>query len=104
MLECSEWLANERPPWDAYRLLMSDRLVSLYKCPRVSPVGVSKIWRRMMVKCVLKVVGQEVIEACGTEQLCGRVEAASNGASMRCASCGNIMIRSSTGYSSSLMQ
>ena len=28
-----EWLGNGRPPWDAYRALMSGRLIALDKIP-----------------------------------------------------------------------
>ena len=36
------WLANETPPWTAYRAIMANRLIALDKCPGVKPVGVGK--------------------------------------------------------------
>ena len=47
------WLANETPPWAAYRAIMANRLIALDKCPGVRPVGVGEIWRRLLVKYVL---------------------------------------------------
>ena len=35
-----EWLVNGRPPWAAYRALMSGRLIALYKQPGIRPVRV----------------------------------------------------------------
>ena len=37
-------------------------------------MGVGETWRRLLAKCVLKVSGQESKEACGTDQVCGRME------------------------------
>ena len=39
-----EWLGNGRPPWAAYRALMSGRLIALDKQPGIRPVGVGKTW------------------------------------------------------------
>ena len=75
-----EWLGNGRPPWAAYRALMSGRLIALYKQPGISPVGVGETWRRMMAKCLLKVAGPEAKSACGTRQLAGGLEAGIEGA------------------------
>ena len=35
-----EWLGNGRPPWAAYRALMSGRLIAMDKQPGIRPVGV----------------------------------------------------------------
>ena len=75
----TEWLSNGRPPWDAYRVMMSGRLIALDKQPRVRPVGVGETWRRLMAKCLLQLTGQEAKAACGTEQLAGGVEAGIEG-------------------------
>ena len=69
-----ECLGNGRPPWDAYRALMSGRLITLEKQPWFRPSGVGGTWRRLMAKCVLRVTGQEAKAACGIEQLTGGVE------------------------------
>ena len=75
-----EWLGNGRPPWAAYRELMSGRLIALYKQPGISPVGVGETWRRMMAKCLLKVAEPETEAACGTTQLAGGLEEGIEGA------------------------
>ena len=54
-----EWMSNGRPPWAAYRALMSGRLIALDKQPGIRPVRVGDTWRRLMAKCLLKVVGPE---------------------------------------------
>ena len=66
-----EWLGNGRPPWTAYRALMSGRLIALENKPGIRPVGVGYNWRRMMAKCFLKVSGPEAKVACGTTKLAG---------------------------------
>ena len=70
-----EWTGNGRPPWAAYRALMSGRLITLDKQPGIRPVGVGETWRQMMAKCLLRVAGPEAKAACGTNQLVGQVEA-----------------------------
>ena len=42
-----EWLGNGRPPWAAYRALMSGRLIAPDKQPGIRPVGVGETWRRL---------------------------------------------------------
>ena len=71
----TEWLANESPPWAAYRAVMSCRLVALDKCPGVRPLGIGEVWRRAMAKCVLVSCGEGAKSACGSVQLCAGVEA-----------------------------
>ena len=73
--EVGKWLSNGRPPWSAYRALMSGRLIALDKSPGIRPVGIGETWRRLLAKCLLRVSGQEAKAACGTEQLAGGVEA-----------------------------
>ena len=75
-----EWLGNGRPPWAAYRVLMSGRLIALDKQPGIRPVGVGETWRRMMAKCLLKVAGPEAKAACGMTKLAGGLEAGIEGA------------------------
>ena len=69
-----EWLGNGRPPWTAYCAFMSGRLIALDKQPGIRPVGVGDTWRRLMAKCLLKVVGPEAKSACDTTQLAGGLE------------------------------
>ena len=70
-----EWLGNGRPPWAAYRALMSSRLIALDKQPGIRPVGVGETWCRLMAKCLLMVAGPVAKSACGTTQLAGGLEA-----------------------------
>ena len=70
-----EWLANGYPPWTAYRAMMWSRLVGLDKYPGVRPIGIGNILRRLVCKVLLIVVGNEATRACGTDQLCSRLEA-----------------------------
>ena len=65
--EVGEWLSNGRPPWAAYRAMMSGRLVALDKSPGIRPVRIGETWRRLLAKCLLRVSGQEAKAACGTE-------------------------------------
>ena len=69
-----EFLVNGQPPWDAYRALMSDRMIALDKQPGVRPVGVGETWRHLMAKCVLRVKVQESKSAHEMKQLAGGVE------------------------------
>ena len=41
------WLANESPPWAAYCVFMSFRMIVLDKQPGIRPVGVGETWRRL---------------------------------------------------------
>ena len=75
-----EWLCNGRPPWAAYRAMMSGRLIALGKFPGIRPVRIGETWRRLLAKCLLRVTSQEAKAACGTEQLEGGVEAGIEGA------------------------
>ena len=59
---------------------MSGRMIALDKQPGIRPVGVGETWRRLMAKCLLKVVGPEAKSACGTTQLASSLEARIEGA------------------------
>ena len=75
-----EWLGNGRPPWAAYRVIMSVLMITMDKQPGIRPVRVGETWRRLMAKCLLKVAGPESKTACGTTQLAGGLEAGIEGA------------------------
>ena len=77
--DLTEWLANGRPPWEAYHALMGGVLIATYNHPRDQSVGVGDTWCRLMKKCALCVAGQEAKVACGTEQLAGGVKAVIEG-------------------------
>lgn len=74
------WMANDFPPWAAYRALMSGRLIGLDKMPGVRPVGIGETWRRLSAKCILSVAGEEAKESCGAIQLCARLKSGIDGA------------------------
>jgi hypothetical protein len=76
----AEWLANEHPPWAAYRALMACRLVALDKCPGVRPVGIGEVYRRLIAKCVLEVAGGQATTAAGNLNLCAGLPAGIEGA------------------------
>ena len=76
----TEWLANESPPWAAYRAVMGCRLVALDKCPGVRPLGIGEVWRRAIAKCVLVACGEDAKASCGSTQLCAGLEAGIEGA------------------------
>ena len=77
--EFGEWMANRRPPWAAYRVLMLVCLIRLENHPGVRPVRVGETWRWMLTKCLLAVMGADDKKACGTEQLCRGLEAGFEG-------------------------
>jgi hypothetical protein len=76
----AEWLANDMPPWAAYRALMGCRLAALDKMPGVRPLGIGETLRRCIAKCVLRVSGEDAKATCGSIQLCAGLEAGIEGA------------------------
>ena len=76
----ARYLANEHPPWAAYRALMACRLVALDKEPGTRPVGIGEIYRRLIAKCVLEVCGSQATTACGNLNLCAGLPAGIEGA------------------------
>ena len=85
--EFGEWMANRRPPWAAYRVLMLVCLIILDKYPGVRPFRVGETWRRMLTKCLLAVMGAEAKKACGTGQLCRCLDAKFERGFTYCGSC-----------------
>ena len=78
--ELGEWLSNGWPPWAAYCAMMAGLLIALDKSPGIRPIRIGKTWRRLMAKCLMRVMGLEAKAACGTEQLAGGMEAGIEGA------------------------
>ena len=74
-----ECLSNGRPQWVAYCAMTSGRLITLEKHPGIIKFIVGETWRWLMVKCLLRVTGQEAKAACGTDQLDQGVEAGIEG-------------------------
>jgi hypothetical protein len=56
------------------------RLVALDKSPGVRPVGIGEVYRRLMAKCLLKVVGHQATDAAGNLNLCASLPAGIEGA------------------------
>ena len=46
------------------------RLIALDKCPRVRPIGIGEICRRLIAKAVLVIVSNDVLQAAGPLQPC----------------------------------
>jgi hypothetical protein len=80
LAEWASWLANEHPPWAAYRALMACRLVALDKQPGMRPVGIGEIFHRLFAKAMLLVVGKEATRACDNLNLCASLKAGIEGA------------------------
>ena len=55
VVEFGEWLSNGWPPWAAYRVIISGRLIALDKSPGIRLVRIGETWRRLMAKCLLQV-------------------------------------------------
>ena len=79
IVEMVEWLANACPPWTTCRALTWCRLIGMKKCPGVRPIGIGEMLRRMLCKVLLLVAGKEATQACGTDHLCGGLEAGIEG-------------------------
>ena len=62
------WLVNGIPPWAAYRVFMSGRLIASDKQTGVRPVGVGEKWRSLFTNIVIKVTGPEATMACQDDQ------------------------------------
>ena len=74
------WLANESPPWAAYRNIMAVRMVALEKFPGVRPVGIGEVCCRLVVKLFLQDKGVQAKEAYGSFNLCAGLEEIIEGA------------------------
>ena len=75
----TEWLLKGITSWEANCDLVVGRLIALDKHPEVRPVGVGETMLQLIIKCVLRVAGQEANVACGTKHLVGGVDACIKG-------------------------
>ena len=55
----SEWLANESPPFAAYRALNAKRALALDKLPGVRPIGIGEVYMRLWAKDLLRDSGDD---------------------------------------------
>jgi len=59
---------------------MACRLVALDKQPGVRPIGIGSIFRRLMAKSLIKVIGPQATAACGNFNLCAGLPSGIEGA------------------------
>ncbi|KAL7525951.1 hypothetical protein ACHAXR_001236, partial [Thalassiosira sp. AJA248-18] len=64
------WLANESPPYAAYRALNAMRELPADKRPGVRPLGCGEIWMRLIADCDHEQSKSGATIACGNTQLC----------------------------------
>ena len=76
----ASWLANDFPPWAAYRALMWCREIALDKMPGVRPIGIGDIFRRFIAKLVLVDAGPYATDVCGSDQLAAGLKSGVDGA------------------------
>ena len=62
-------LATEHVDPAGLSALVASRLIALDKCPGVRPIGVGEVSRRIIAKAILQVVGNDVCEVTGAQQL-----------------------------------
>ncbi len=67
---CTEYVAPE-----GLSAFIACRLLALDKCPGVRPIGVAEVLRRIVGKAIMAVVGKDVQQAVGSQQLCAGQEA-----------------------------
>ncbi|KAL7463292.1 hypothetical protein ACHAXS_003674 [Conticribra weissflogii] len=74
MANWSEWLANESPPWAAYRATMATRAVAFNKFPGVRPLSIGESYRRLWARLIISQTRDQAKAACNTTELCAGLE------------------------------
>ncbi len=74
MANWSEWLANESPPWAAYRATMATRAVAFNKFPYVRPLSIGELYRRLWARLIISQTRDQAKAACNTTELCAGLE------------------------------
>jgi hypothetical protein len=73
--------ANKILDWEEVRALKAKRLIALRKMPvGCRPVGIGEAADRCFEKVMGIITGDEVVEACGSDQLCSGVKGGIEGA------------------------
>ena len=55
---------------DGLQPILTSRLIAIDKLPGVHPIGVGEVTRRIIGKAILIIVGEDVLNATGIDQLC----------------------------------
>ncbi len=80
MAQWTEWLANDSPPWAAYRATMATRAVAFNKFPGVRPLSIGESYRRLWARLIISQTRDQAKAACNTTELCAGLEAGIDGA------------------------
>ncbi len=80
MAAWTEWLANDSPPWAAYRATMSTRAVAFNKFPGIRPISIGESYRRLWARLVISQTRDQAKAACNTTELCAGLEDGIDGA------------------------
>eukprot|EP00957_Ditylum_brightwellii_P131964 10062491-Ditylum_brightwellii.AAC.2 len=75
----AEWLSNTSPPWAAYHVIIACCLVALDKSPEVPLMGIRELLCCILVKLVLRTIGDKAKTTCSSLQLCTGLEAGIEG-------------------------